>query len=238
MAAPAAHAATACAAGSIYANVGTGRLALNEYSTTGTLLSSVPLTRDYYDIAFLGDGTTLYGVRANVLWRIDPTTGQEISGTPITGLPANYEANALSALPTGDLLTGTSNSTQIFQINPITGVATPFRASFPPGFGSAGDFLSLNDGDILAVGTGPNVSTLFRIKPDDSVIEVGTVPATYGAAQSGNVIYLPSGSGEIYAVDNLPTTASTAPISVNVIASTGCSFTERRPLKTAGSAPV
>lgn len=224
VAAPAAQAATVCADGSIYANVGSGRLALNEYSTTGTLLNSVPLTRDYYDIAFLSDGTTLYGVRVNVLWRIDPTTGQEISGTPITGLPANYDANALSALPTGDLLTGTSNSTEIFQINPTTGVATPFRASFPPGFGSAGDFLSLNDGDILAVGTGTNVSTLFRIKPDNSVIEVGTVPTTYGAAQSGNVIYLPSGGGEIYAVRNLPTTASAAPIPVDTLASTGLVF--------------
>ncbi|MDQ1168935.1 LPXTG-motif cell wall-anchored protein [Microbacterium proteolyticum] len=71
---------------------------------------------------------------------------------------------------------------------------------------------------------GPASAPLFRIKPDNSVVEIGTVPPTFSAAQSAGVIYLPSGSGEIYAVQSLPTSASTAPIAVTSIASTGLYF--------------
>lgn len=230
-----AHAAPICTPGNIYVNTGGGDDVLNQYTATGELSSSVPMSQSYTDIAFSSDGLTLYGIVPGapaVLYTIDPATGAETASLAITGLPATgYYANALSALADGSLLVGAAPgagavSQQIFRIDPATGVATSFAASFPAGFGSAGDFLSLSDGDVLAVGsdgTGSG-SVLFRIKSDFSVVQVGTVPEAYGAAQNAGRIYLAGSSGDIYEIENVPVVASTDPIATTTIASTGLPF--------------
>ncbi|MBP5803149.1 hypothetical protein J2D78_13760, partial [Microbacterium maritypicum] len=227
-----AQAAAVCTPGNIYANTGGAVNELNKYSTTGDLVSSVPLARSYTDIAFLGDGVTLYGIAPGtptVLYTIDPDTGAEIGSVSVTGLPATaYFANALSAAPDGSLLVGAAPNGEtgrmIFEINPTTGVATPFQAMFPTGYGSAGDFLSLADGDILAVGSTGSGGALFRIAPDFSVTQVGTVPQSFGAAQSGGKIYLAGSNGDLYEIASVPVVPSTSPVPLTTIAATGLPF--------------
>lgn len=228
-----ASAAPICTPGTIYVNTGGAPTVLNQYTTTGELASSVPTSNSYTDIAFSADGLTLYGILPGspaVLYTIDPDTGAETASVPVAGLPGlPYYANALSALADGSLLVGAAPgagavSQQIFRIDPVTGVATPFAASFPAGFGSAGDFLSLSDGDVLAVGSDGFDNVLFRIKPDSTVIAVGTVPLSYGAAQDAGRIYLAGATGDIYEITSVPTAASTAPVATTTIASTGLQF--------------
>ncbi|WP_158292566.1 DUF7507 domain-containing protein, partial [Serinibacter arcticus] len=229
---PAAQAAPICAPGNITVNTGSATPQLIQYSATGSVESSVAVPRSYTDIAYSSDGLTLYGILPGVpfLYTIDPATGVETARIAITGMPASgYFQNALSALPDGSLLTGAApngqaTSQQIFRIDPTTGVATLFAASFPTGFGSAGDFLTLADGDILAVGNGPGGNALFRIAPDATVTQVGTIPESYGAAQSGGRIYLAGANGDIYEIASVPTAASTAPVATTTIASTGLPF--------------
>ncbi|AZH84559.1 isopeptide-forming domain-containing fimbrial protein [Plantibacter sp. PA-3-X8] len=225
-------AAPICAPGNIYVNTGSATPVLNQYSETGALEGSVPVPRSYTDIAFSSDGLTLYGILPGVpsLYTINPDTGAETARVAITGLPAtNYFPNALSALADGSLLVGgvgggSATAQQIFRINPTTGVATLYEAAFPAGFGSAGDFLSLADGDVLAVGSGPNGNALFRISPSFAVTQVGTLPESYGAAQSGGKIYLAGATGNLYEITSVPTAASTAPVPTTILAATGLPF--------------
>lgn len=227
-----AQAAPICEPGNITVNIGSGTPRLIQYSATGSVESEVAVPRSYTDIAYSSDGLTLYGILPGVptLYTIDPATGVETASIPITGMPASgYFQNALSALPDGSLLTGAARnsdpvSQQIFRIDPTTGVATPFAASFPTGFGSAGDFLTLADGDVLAIGNGPAGNALFRIAPDATVTQVGTVPESFGAAQSGGRIYLAGSTGNLYEIASVPTAASTAPVATTTIASTGLPF--------------
>jgi len=217
-----------CLPGSIYVNVGQGRLALNRYSATGALQASAPLPRSYGDIAFSSDGLTLYAVGGPVqtLYTVDPATGAETTSRAITGaLPANANSNSLSALPDGSLLVGDGNTTGIYQINPATGVSTVYSPSLPTGYSSAGDFLSLPDGDVLAVANAPGGgNVLIRLRPNQTTVIVGAVPVSFGAAQSGGKIYLSGVNGDLYEVSSVPTVASNAPIPTTTIAATGLAF--------------
>jgi uncharacterized repeat protein (TIGR01451 family) len=197
---------------------------LDRYDTSGNLLSAVP-TAEYGDIAWSADGSTLYGVEIEqqLLYVIDPNTGATISTVAMTGLPTGEWLNALSSLPNGNLLIGFPENRDIYEVDPTTGAATQFRASFPtePGLeGAAGDFLTLPDGDILALANkGYEGVIAYRIKPDDSVIEIGVLPPyeAYGAAQSGGSIYIAGYEGIIYRLDEVPTGESSAPIPVTAI---------------------
>ncbi len=212
---------------------------INQYSTTGDLNESVDAARIYTDIAFSSDGLELYGISpgrapdeplTSTLYTIDPDTGEETDTVEISGLPSSdYFANALSALADGSLLVGSADTgdtagQQILQIDPQTGVATPYPAEFPDGFASAGDFLSLPDGDVLAVGSGPSGNALFRIAPDNSMTQVGTVPESYGAAQSGGRVYLAGSNGTIYEIASVPSEPSTDPVETTTVATTGLPF--------------
>ncbi|WP_158277250.1 DUF7507 domain-containing protein [Serinibacter arcticus] len=229
---PSANAAPICEPGDIYVNTGGATPVINRYSPTGELLNSAPTEAAYTDIAFSADGLVMYGILDDgaSVFTFDPETGAELGSVAVVGLPtAGYFINALSALPDGDLLvgaapSGTETSQRIYRINPITGVATQFGASFPEGFGSAGDFLSLPDGDLLAIGLGQFGSSLFRIAPDFTVTNVGTVPVSFGAAQSGGNVYLAGAEGTLYEINDVPTAASTAPVAVTALAVTGLEF--------------
>ncbi|MDY0947154.1 hypothetical protein SOM11_14250 [Frigoribacterium sp. CFBP9039] len=227
-----ARAAVTCPPGTIFVNTGGATRDLYEYSVDGTLIRSTQLFRDYGDIAFSSDGLTLYGVnfsRPGTLYTIDTATGAETGSIPITGALPFVSVNALSALPNGNLLMGASGDRSVYELDTETGVSTIYQASFPAGFASGGDFLTLADGDVLAVasidsGAPANSSALFRFSPDGTVTQIGTVPQAFGAAQSGGSIYLAGSGGGLYEVGALPATASTTPIPTTNIAATGLAF--------------
>ncbi|WP_327064629.1 DUF7507 domain-containing protein [Kitasatospora sp. NBC_01302] len=219
----------------LWANSGGGNDHLFEYSPTGTQLASVPLVRDYGDIAWSADGTTLYAVSWNtlppVLYTINPATGAETSSVTITGPAAGfagYATNALSARPDGSLLVGSFYSNEIWTLDPTTGVSTLFPASFPAGLVSAGDFITLPDGDVLAAAFDPGTlhpTDFFRIHPDDTITEIGNVPGSvYGLAQSGGSIYAFRANGTIETLNSVPTGSSTAEIPTTVVVNTGVPF--------------
>lgn len=234
--AAASKARAVCPPTPLWANTGGNDQRLIQYDTTGTALSNVPLARDYGDIAFSPNGSTLYGVDfpgspdTATLYTIDPVTGAETSSRPISGPLAAVTSvpavNGLTARADGMLIAGSFNSSQIFLIDPATGVSTLFPASFPAGIVSAGDFITLDDGDVLAFGTADaaSPSPVFRIRPDNTVVQIGTVPQTFGAAKSAGSVYAFASNGDINLLTSLPTTASTAPLPVTTVEATGRGF--------------
>ncbi|MFE2149247.1 hypothetical protein ACFXAO_04350 [Streptomyces lavendulae] len=234
--AAASKARAVCPPTTLWANTGGAARNLIQYDTAGNALSTAPLARDYGDIAFSPNGSTLYGVDfpgapgSSTLYTINPVTGAETSGTPITGPLAGVSpvpaVNGLTARADGTLIAGSFSTSQIFLINPATGVSTLFPASFPAGVVSAGDFITLDDGDILAFGTPDTTSPspVFRIRPDNTVIQIGTVPQTFGAAKSAGQVYAFASNGDINQLNSLPTTASTAALPVTTVKATGSGF--------------
>ena len=210
---------------------------------TGALLSSVPLlqpTYGYGDIAMNADGSVLYGVHfdfdmpgARTIDRVDPLTGLVIDSFEITGAMATDDVlgvNGLSMLEDGRLLAGSALDQRIYLIDPDTGDSVEFGASFPLDYVSAGDFVTAPDGDILAVGatydpvTFDTTTSIFRIRPDLSVIHAGTVEGVFGAAISGGRVYLIGAYGDLLRVESLPIVESFDPLPVTLIAATGQSF--------------
>lgn len=222
----AAGAATAgqCVAGDIYVNIGNGALALDRYTATGVLVSTVPLSKPYGDIAFSNTGSTLYGAEwdDSNLDTIDPSTGAVTASITITGPAAGGSVNALSALPEGGLLAGVAGDSVLYTIDPATGVSVAFRAALPSGYTPAGDFISLTDGDILvAADDAGGVGYLVRIHPDNTSTIIGTVPESFGAAQNGGSVFLVTATGDIDQVISVPTAASSAPIATTTVVVTG-----------------
>ncbi|MFJ3215690.1 CARDB domain-containing protein [Kitasatospora sp. NPDC086801] len=226
--------ALTCPPTPLWANTGGGGDQLYSYSPTGTQLSDVPLVRDYGDIAWSADGTTLYGVSWEetpaTLYTINPATGAETSSVVITGPAAvdGFDFNALSARPDGSLFVGSFFSNQIWTINPATGVSTLFPVAFPAGLVSSGDFVTLPDGDVLGTAFNPgtlNPTDYFRIHPDNTITEIGTTPnSIYGMAQSGGNVYVFRANGTIEELDGVPTASSTATLPTTTIANTGHRF--------------
>ncbi|MFG2846907.1 hypothetical protein ACGF12_27580 [Kitasatospora sp. NPDC048296] len=229
-------AAAACVPVPLWANTGGGSDRLIEYNPlTGAELQNVPVARDYGDIAFSADGTTLYGVTfsgAPRLVVINTGTGAETSTVAVSGPAASPGAlNALTSLSNGMLLAATSRSGNLYTIDPATGVSTAFPAQFPPGITSAGDLTQLSDGDILALGaTSTGTTVAFRIAPDNTLTEIGTLPRSFGVTQSGGQVYVFESGGNIDQLTSVPTAPSTAPLPFTVLAATG------RPFFGAGSA--
>lgn len=250
-----AHAAPgACTPSPILVN-SAGPSALTSYGPDGSVEATTPLLRDYGDIALAPDGV-LYGVGfpgeagstdGLVLYTIDKATGSEVSSVPLTGAvldPANFtdltfgaQLNSLSALPGGDLLVGSYTAQKIFRLDPTTGETTLFGAAFPADASSGGDFLSLPDGDILAVGILDGRSPLYRISPDLTVTQIGTLPLAYGAAQNAGAVFLALADGAIVSPTSLPQGPSTAPLDYTTIATTGLSFYGATSAQDAGLCP-
>ncbi|MDH6115439.1 putative repeat protein (TIGR01451 family) [Kitasatospora sp. MAP12-15] len=225
----------------IWMNTGGGNDMLIEYSPTGTQLLSVPVVRDYGDIAFTSNGT-LYGVTFGTsavlpfLYTINPTTGTETASVPVTGPAATIGGlNALTALPSGLLLLGSNSTSTIYTLDPATGVSAVFSASFPAGVASAGDFLILPGGDTLALGVSNTSSPVFRIHPDNTVTEIGTIPQSFGAAQSGGNVFLAGSSGGIYELTSVPTAPSTSPLPVTTVVTTTNAFYGASSVQDAGT---
>ena len=235
-----------CAPVAIVVNTGAPSLKLNSYSTTGTLLSTAQLTTTYGDIAFDASGTTLYGSyffapfgRIDVINR---STGAVTRQIALTGPAAasTVALNGLSGLPDGTLLGGASGSAILYKIDPATGVSSVYPRSLPAGYTSAGDFLSLDDGDLIAMANASadqTLSHLIRIHPDGSSVDVGTVERSIGMAISGGKVYLggSGATGGIRRVESLPTAASTAPLSTTLVTSVGAGINGAASIQDAGN---
>ncbi|MEV7591942.1 isopeptide-forming domain-containing fimbrial protein [Streptomyces sp. NPDC089922] len=248
--AAAAKARAVCPPTPLWANTGGNDRRLLQYDTTGATLSNVPLVRDYGDIAFSPNGSVLYGVDfpgsagSITLYTINPATGAETAGTPISGPLAAVTdtpaVNGLTARADGMLIAGSFSTSQIFLIDPATGVSTLFPVSFPAGVVSAGDFITLDDGDVLAFGTATATgqSPVFRIRPDNTIVQIGTVPQTFGAAKSAGQVYAFASNGDINLLTSLPTTASTAALPVTNVEATGRGFYGATSTQDSGSCVV
>ncbi|MCW3494666.1 DUF6923 family protein [Microbacterium sp. SSM24] len=218
----------ACVAVPVWTNTADG---LQQYDpTTFQLISSVPVEREYGDIAWSSNGSVLYAVdydggtsQAPVLRTIDPATGDALTAVPITGpiltqgtVPGFgtglWSLNALTAIDENTLLVGSYSSRAIFRLDVRTGVTTLWT-QFPSQISAAGDFTVLPDGDILAFGVRPldgnlSDSRVFRIHTNGTLTQIGTVPAMWGGAQSGGYFYMAAPAGRInrIALATLPTT--------------------------------
>lgn len=164
--------------------------------------SRISLAKGYSDIAISANGTKLYAIGKSPehnndlrVWVLDTDTGEELEEKPVAGLPTDYFPNALTPLQDGDLLTGTSGDSKVviselYRINPETGQATKFEMSLSEGYGSAGDFLTVSDHEIMAIAThkdqydSPLESRLSEALLLDletkSVRSLGEVPISYG----------------------------------------------------------
>lgn len=225
-----AQAAAACTPSNIWVNSAGAGATLQEFSVdpeTGALSpeSSAPLDGDYGDIAISPDEHTMYGVLFGTLNRIDSldmgSGGSTPSTVPTPLFPAFY-LNSLSFTDDGRLFTSSSAVKEMYVIDPVSGAwERPIFSEFPKlsepdeiGLYAAGDFLTLPDGDVLAVLTNlseaPGWAFLARIDVNGGAPEVvAKVNHTvYGAAQSGNRIYLASPDGNIYSLDGVPQSGS------------------------------
>lgn len=240
----------------LYANTGGAERSLLRYSPTGVeLVPPVPLARDYGDIAVSADGNTLYGLSFDgppfLLSRLDRETGAETSSVEITG-PVTavldgffYSPNALSVLVNDTLVMGAWRVDKAYRVDPLTGntelfatyppVPVEFSGGWPAIFVSAGDFINLNNGDVLAMvnAVDPDLSgpiyaaALLRIRSDGSGVVVGRLGSTdlYGMARLGERLFLFDANGDITALDLATLPASgTALLPVTPVASTGRLF--------------
>ncbi|HKC27957.1 MAG TPA: isopeptide-forming domain-containing fimbrial protein, partial [Jatrophihabitans sp.] len=206
---------------------------LYQYTPSGQVVSTTPLTRDYGDIAWSSDGKTLYGVdlvdapAPTHLYTIDPNNGTETRVIDITGpAAAAGNFNALSALPDGQLILAGAADTRIFTLDPATGGSADYPVSFPAGHAS-GDFQVLANGDILALGRNlpDNDTKVFRIKPNHTIVQIGTLPLAFGSAQSGGIIYAFTPGGEILRLPaSLPTAQSTAVLPYHQVTTVSAEF--------------
>lgn len=220
----------------IYTNTGEDPLLLQVWDPTdGSELGAVPLSDAYGDIAITGDGGVLYGIpftdtlpQARTIDRINPASGAVTGSVLISGDMVTDDITAINGLSVrgdGMLLAGSFYSSNIYIVNPATGASTRLAVGFPADVVSAGDFVTLPDGDILALGLQPDGSVaVYRIRPDLSIFQVGTVGTTYGAAMSGGDLYLIGSAGELYRVEAIPTTASIDALPATLVADTGLPF--------------
>ncbi|MCL2781197.1 MAG: SpaA isopeptide-forming pilin-related protein [Actinomycetia bacterium] len=191
---------------------------LLRYDSNGNLLATAPLqtppgyTPDgwpYGDIAISVDESTAYAITSDGtrLDRYDTTDGAFLGSIAVSGLPPGGATwNALSFDPSGNLLTGGLNTTGIFVIDMSTEgtgqVSGSKIADYPDASTSAGDFMTIDGGDIIASATpssgAPDTSILYRIHPNGggtyTIFEIGTIPLSWGLAKSGNYIFSASGN--------------------------------------------
>jgi uncharacterized repeat protein (TIGR01451 family) len=205
---------------------------LLRYSPDGTLLSDIPfkrangtvLTSGFTDIAVTPDGTKAYLLSSSGDLTIFDTETGILQGTLLLDLPGGGVWNGLSFAADGRLLIGQTSTLNIYAVNTTTGAFTVWN-TWPSGRGSAGDFLTLANGDVIGVSKpigmgGGSPSQLVRFRPNGTKIIIGTVPETFGAAQSEGYLYLAGSDGVMrkIAMADLPTTATTANLSLTTVA--------------------
>lgn len=204
----------------IYANTGIGDpsgFELIRYSPAGVPQASVPLLQAYGDIALTADGQTLYAMPIfdPGLYVVDLATGEEgarlaLDLTAVSEVVFGSVFNGLSIVAGGELVMGVSTTSNVYRVNPQNGVTTLY-ASYPPVpaavyntipvvFTTAGDFIQLDNGDVLALAAVANEAdlaqtfktALIRIRPDKSSVVVGALdsPNYFGMARQGDALFL------------------------------------------------
>lgn len=230
--------ASTCPNATFFAASGTG--VLTKYNSAGTLLGTVNLATDYYDIAFDSANGTFYGLRSSgQLDVINVNTGSVIRS--VTPASVTNVWNAASVLPGGMIAVPFNNSsavgwadTKLAYMNPTTGAVT---ANFNMNeikdengatytrWRSAGDFITLQDGSLLALLYNENIAPIatttivVKITNGQGVI-LGKVPhQIFGAARVGEAIVLAGSDGVARKITSLPTTAGRGDIATTVFAS-------------------
>ena len=210
---------------------------LIEYDPDGNAVGSVPLARTYGDIAINAAGTTIYAVTFDTtrrLFEIDPATGLEISSLLMTGIGFGTP-NALAWGADGNLLLGLDNTSDVYSVDPETGVATEI-ADFPAGHESGGDFATLAGGEVITFANG---GAVFVINDNGTMTQIGTAPYAYATAMSGNELYIFDNEGQIHRVADVPTAASTEPFVTELVVDTGLEIFGAASVQDSGcSAPV
>lgn len=219
----------ACDSVDLWVNSGSPGNVVKSYSSTGTAKQSIVLDDDYGDIAWSADGTKLYGTDYDDgdIDTINLATGGWTVRHGLTGAAAGKSTfNSLSALPNGNLLLGVDGESAIYEVNPSTGLTAVYARSLPDGYSPAGDFLTLPDGDLLALVYEETAledfdSTLMRLKSDGTRVIIGTAPGSYGMMQSGGAVYLAGVDGIIRKLSTVPTASSVTALTTSTIASPG-----------------
>lgn len=201
-----------------------------------TLVSSVPLARVYGDIAIATEDGDVWGTdflpavpEDNGFFRIDPATGAEVDRVALAPeLTATVgqaiQLNALSFRPDGRVYTAPGWSTNVVVVDLADGSwSRPTVEDLPilePTWDdhfSAGDFLTLESGEVLAVANAQedlaDASTIisylviFDFDAGTSRIIGRMSHWVNGAAQSGSWAYFAGQSGTIerLSLDTLPT---------------------------------
>jgi hypothetical protein len=235
--------AVACPNATFFAASGTGVLykyrLLNGASTWSLVGNPVQLDTGYYDIAFDSANGTFYGLRSNgQLDVVDVDTGAVIrSVTPAT---VTNTWNAASVLPGGMIAVPYNNTntvnyadTKLAYMNPSTGVVTPNynmneirdeNGTTYTNWRSAGDFITLQDGSLLALlfnaNIAPVATTTLVVKiTNGQGIILGKVPyVIYGAARVGDDVILAGSDGVARKITSLPTTAGRGDIATTTFA--------------------
>jgi uncharacterized repeat protein (TIGR01451 family) len=213
-----------CPASTLWLNTTDAKL--DRYSIDGTLLGTLSTPRAYNDIAWAPNGAALYGLATvgttKTLYRINPTTGAEISTKLITGIPGSGMGGSLTYTPTGNILANSTASRIIYSINPATGVATTFAAVPSIYATTVGDLVFLPGGDYLAIANdATGKPTVLRISPSGTFTAVGTLAyAVVGLSRAGNDIYATTATGDVHKISGIPTVPSTAPLPSTLVFST------------------
>jgi hypothetical protein len=230
--------AVTCPNATLFAASGTG--VLYKYDSAGTLLGTVNLADGYYDVAFDSANGTFYGLRSSgQLDVVNVNTGAVIRS--VTPASVTNVWNAASVLPGGMIAVPFNNShtvnfadTKIAYMNPSTGVVTSNynmneirdeNGTTYTNWRSAGDFITLQDGSLLALlfnaNIAPVATTTMVVKiTNGQGIILGKVPyEIYGAARIGDDIILAGSDGVARKITTLPTTAGRGDIATTTFAS-------------------
>ena len=230
--------AVTCPNATLFAASGTG--VLYKYDSAGTLLGTVNLATGYYDIAFDSANGTFYGLRSTgQLDVVNVNSGAVIRS--VTPASVTNVWNAASVLPGGMIAVPYNNTntvsyadTKIAYMNPSTGVVTPNynmneitdeNGTTYTHWRSAGDFVTLQDGSLLALlfnaDIAPVATTTIVVKiTNGQGIILGKVPyEIYGAARVGDDVILAGSDGVARKITSLPTAAGRGDIATTVFAS-------------------
>lgn len=206
-----------------------------EYAPSGEILRTINVPSglgngpDFVtDIAVSSDGTRLWAIDYEPrLWEVDINTGAILSNEIVTG-PWLGSSVALVYLDSGllltlepDLLTLEDN---LVTIDPTTHVSSILAADvLPPDYSLSGDVVPFGDDRfLLTVNDGGSLSYLYQIDIEGSVVTGtfrGETPTVWGAAFSGGTLYLAGAEGDLFRVNEIPSTASLAPLDITVVAS-------------------
>lgn len=233
---PPASAAVNCSDVTIWGQDGSGKIV--QYNPNGTTAATLVTATGGYalDIALNPAGTEMYAMLYNGDLKVySVPDGTLLRSIDVTGVVGN-SYTSLSFTLDGSLLLGSSNSATIYRV-PATALSGTSAAAAPLSTGAIpagltgypGDFVTMPNGDILALGTGDRFwlysktgATTWSAPKDVGKV---TLPSgAYGMTYSNGSLFLAGADGKWYRVDTIPTSAGTsATVYSTVVISSGAS---------------